>query len=37
MTTGYDLMDHVKTQIVPASYAAAIAGVLWTATVILFA
>lgn len=37
MTTGCDLMDHVKTQIVPASYAAALAGVLWTATVVLFA
>lgn len=37
MTTGCDLMDHVKTQIVPASYAAGLAGVLWTATVILFA
>jgi Na+/H+ antiporter NhaC len=37
MTTGCDLMDHVKTQIVPASYAAVIAGMLWTATVILFA
>jgi Na+/H+ antiporter NhaC len=37
MTTGCDLMDHVKTQIVPASYAAVVAGMLWTATVILFA
>ncbi|MFG0263212.1 MAG: Na+/H+ antiporter NhaC family protein, partial [Novipirellula sp. JB048] len=37
MTTGCDLMDHVKTQIVPASYAAALAAVLWTATVALFA
>jgi Na+/H+ antiporter NhaC len=37
MTTGCDLMDHVKTQIVPATFAAAIAGILWTATVILFA
>ncbi len=36
MTTGCDLMDHVKTQIVPASYAAAIAAVMWTATVFLF-
>ncbi|GAA0854057.1 Na+/H+ antiporter NhaC family protein [Aliiglaciecola litoralis] len=30
MTTGCDLMDHVKTQIVPASYAAIMAGMLWT-------
>src|SRR6056297_3129007 len=30
MTTGCDLMDHVKTQIVPASYAAGLAGMLWT-------
>ncbi len=30
MTTGCDLMDHVKTQIVPATGAAALAGVLWT-------
>ena len=30
MTTGCDLMDHVKTQIVPASYAAGLAAVLWT-------
>ncbi len=30
MTTGCDLMDHVKSQIVPASYAAALAGILWT-------
>jgi Na+/H+ antiporter NhaC len=37
MTTGCDLMDHVKTQIVPASFAAVVAGMLWTATVILFA
>ena len=37
MTTGCDLTDHVKTQIVPASYAAAIAAVLWTATVAIFA
>ena len=37
MTTGCDLMDHVKTQIVPASYAAALAGVLWTGTVLVFA
>lgn len=37
MTTGCDLMDHVKTQIVPASGAALIAGILWTATVFFFA
>ncbi len=37
MTTGCDLMDHVKTQIVPASFAAAAAGALWTATVVVFA
>lgn len=37
MTTGCDLMDHVKTQIVPASFAAALAGALWTGTVLLFA
>lgn len=36
MTTGCDLMDHVKTQIVPASYAALIAAAMWTATVFLF-
>ena len=29
-TTGCDLMDHVKTQIVPAGYAAALSAVLWT-------
>ena len=33
MTTGCDLMDHVKTQIVPASAAAALAAMLWTITV----
>lgn len=37
MTTGCDLMDHVKSQIVPATYAAILAGVLWTATVWFFA
>jgi len=37
MTTGCDLTDHVKTQIVPASYAAALAAILWTATVAVFA
>lgn len=30
MTTGCDLMDHVKTQIVPATYAAGLAAMLWT-------
>ncbi len=37
MTTGCDLMDHVKTQIVPASFAAVIAGLMWTGTVLIFA
>jgi Na+/H+ antiporter NhaC len=37
MTTGCDLMDHVKSQIVPATYAAILAGGLWTATVLFFA
>lgn len=37
MTTGCDLMDHVKTQIVPASYAAGLAAILWTLTVAFFA
>lgn len=37
MTTGCDLMDHVKSQIVPASMAAALAAVLWTLAVIGFA
>ncbi|MEM8984036.1 MAG: Na+/H+ antiporter NhaC family protein [Pseudomonadota bacterium] len=37
MTTGCDLMDHVTTQIVPATFAAALAAVLWTATVLIFA
>lgn len=30
MTTGCDLMDHVKTQIIPASFAASAAAALWT-------
>ncbi|WP_166426050.1 Na+/H+ antiporter NhaC family protein [Paraglaciecola sp. 20A4] len=30
MTTGCDLMDHVKSQLVPASIAALCAGILWT-------
>ena len=37
MTTGCDLMDHVKSQLVPASFAAACAASLWTLTVYLFA
>jgi hypothetical protein len=37
MTTGCDLMDHVKTQIMPASLAAVLAGILWTLTVVAFA
>jgi hypothetical protein len=37
MTTGCDLMDHVKSQIVPATYAAVTAATLWTATVLFFA
>lgn len=37
MTTGCDLMDHVKSQIVPATYAASLAALLWTLTVYFFA
>jgi Na+/H+ antiporter NhaC len=37
MTTGCDMMDHVKSQILPASFAAGLAGILWTLTVVLFA
>lgn len=37
MTTGCDLTDHVKTQLVPASYTAGLAAILWTATVAFFA
>jgi len=37
MTTGCDLMDHVKTQLFPATLTAAIAGILWTLTVIIMA
>ncbi len=37
MTTGCDLMDHVKTQIFPATLAAILAAVGWTGTVLLFA
>lgn len=36
MTTGCDMMDHVKSQIVPATYAAILAAILWTGTVVLF-
>jgi Na+/H+ antiporter NhaC len=36
MTTGCDLMDHVKSQLVPASLAASLAGVLWTLTAYFF-
>lgn len=36
MTSGADLMDHVRTQIVPATAAAGLAAILWTATVALF-
>jgi len=37
MTTGADLMDHVKTQLIPATAAATLAGICWTLTVVLFA
>lgn len=37
MSTGCDLMDHVKTQIPQATVAAVIASILWTVTVIVFA
>lgn len=37
MTTGCDLMDHVKSQIVPATYAATLAGILWTSAVLIYA
>ena len=36
MTTGCDLMDHVKSQLVPAAIAASLAGVLWTLTAYFF-
>ncbi|TMO66706.1 sodium:proton antiporter [Pseudoalteromonas aurantia] len=36
MTTGCDLMDHVKSQIVPATWAMAAAASMWTASVIIF-
>lgn len=35
MTTGCDLMDHVKSQIVPASFAAILAAILWTACTLI--
>jgi Na+/H+ antiporter NhaC len=37
MTTGCDLMDHVKSQLAPAVLAASFAGVLWTLTAYFFA
>ncbi len=37
MTTGADLMDHVRTQIPPATAAAVLAAICWTVTVLLFA
>lgn len=37
MTTGCDLMDHVKTQIVPATFAATAAAVLWMLSALVFA
>jgi Na+/H+ antiporter NhaC len=37
MTTGTDLMDHVKTQLVPATFAASLAAIMWMVTVLLFA
>lgn len=37
MTTGCDLMDHVKSQLVPASFAALLAATLWTLAVYFFA
>ncbi|SFC94872.1 Na+/H+ antiporter NhaC family protein [Pseudoalteromonas denitrificans] len=37
MTTGCDLMDHVKSQIVPASFAASIAAILWTSSAVFLA
>ena len=37
MTTGCDLMDHVKSQIIPATYAATLAALMWTLTVVFFA
>ena len=37
MCTGCDLMDHVKTQMIPASYAAGLALICWTAATFLVA
>lgn len=37
MVTGCDLMDHVKTQIIPATAAAVLAGICWTLAVLFFA
>ena len=37
MTTGCDLMDHVKTQIVPATFAATAAAILWTLSALVLA
>jgi Na+/H+ antiporter NhaC len=37
MTTGCDMMDHVKSQIIPATYAAILAAILWTLMVAFFA
>jgi Na+/H+ antiporter NhaC len=37
MTTGSDLMDHVRTQLIPATTASVLAGICWTLTVVLFA
>ena len=36
MCTGCDLMDHVKTQIIPACYAAGLAIIGWTIVTLLF-
>lgn len=36
MTTGCDMMDHVKSQIIPATFAAVLAAILWTLTVVFF-
>ncbi|MEX2673059.1 MAG: Na+/H+ antiporter NhaC family protein [Phycisphaeraceae bacterium] len=35
MTSGADLMDHVKTQIIPATAAVTLAAILWTAMVVV--
>ena len=37
MCTGCDLMDHVKTQMIPAMYAAGLALICWTIATILIA